>query len=106
MALILGVGPFIAGGYLTTVLVTAGAGCGGRRPAGGLTGTGLGEDEARHYDEQFKAGRAVVTVNAGDRYTEAAGLPRDSGDQTYPPGAAGLTRQAPRQQCGSPWGRA
>ena len=46
---------------------------------GRLTGLGMDEAEAKHYDEQFKSGRAVVTVNASERYTEAADILRDLG---------------------------
>jgi hypothetical protein len=85
MALIPGIGPFLAGGYLGTVLIAAGGGAVAGGLLGGLTGMGLEEDEARHYDEQFKAGRAVVTVNAGDRYTEAADILQQMGGQRYQP---------------------
>ena len=47
----------------------------------------MDEDEAKHYDEEFRAGGVVVTVNAGDRYTEAADTLRDSGGQTFQPAA-------------------
>jgi hypothetical protein len=85
MALIPGVGPFLAGGYLGTVLIAAGGGAVAGGLLGGLTGMGLSEDEAKHYDEQFKAGRAVVTVNAGDRYTAAADILQQMGGHSYQP---------------------
>ena len=92
MALIPGIGPFLAGGYLGTILIAAGGGAAAGGLLGGLTGMGMDEAEAKHYDEQFRAGRVVVTVNAGDRYTAAADILRDSGGQTFQPGAAGATR--------------
>ena len=92
MALIPGIGPFLAGGYLGTVLIAAGGGAVAGGLLGGLTGMGMDEDEAKHYDEQFKAGRVVVTVDAGDRYTEAADILRDGGGHTFQPGATGTTR--------------
>ena len=92
MALIPGIGPFLAGGYLGTVLIAAGGAAAAGGLLGGLTGMGMDEDEAKHYDEQFRSGRVVVTVNAGDRYTEAADILRDSGGQTFQPGATGATR--------------
>jgi hydrogenase maturation factor len=83
MTLIPGVGPFLAGGYLGTVLIAAGGGAAAGGLLGGLTGMGMDEDEAKHYDEQFRAGRVVVTVNAGGRYTEAADILAASGGQTF-----------------------
>ena len=86
MTLIPGIGPFLAGGYLGTVLIAAGGGAVAGGLLGGLTGMGMDEDEAKHYDEQFRAGRVVVTVNAGGRYTEAADILAQSGGQTFRPG--------------------
>lgn len=83
MALIPGIGPFIAGGYLATILTTAGVSAAAGGLLGGLAGLGFDEGETRHYEEAFKGGRAVVTVDAGDRYTEAADILRDSGGDTY-----------------------
>jgi hypothetical protein len=91
MALIPGLGPFLAGGYLGTVLIAAGGGAVAGGLLGGLTGMGMDEEEAKHYDEQFRAGRVVVTVNADERYTEAADILRASGGQTFRPGAVAST---------------
>lgn len=88
MALIPGVGPFIAGGYLATILTTAGVSAAAGGLLGGLAGLGFDEGETRHYEEAFKGGRAVVTVGAGDRYTEAADILRENGGQTYRPDGA------------------
>lgn len=74
MALIPGVGPFIGGGMLATVLGSAGIGAAAGGLLGGLAAAGLSEDEAKHYEGEFKAGRAIVTVNSGDRYSEAADI--------------------------------
>ena len=71
MALIPGIGPFLAGGALGTILITAGASAAAGGLLGGLAGMGFGEDEARFYDEEFRAGRPVMTVNAGERADEA-----------------------------------
>lgn len=85
MALIPGIGPFIAGGYLATILTTAGVSAAAGGLLGGLAGLGFDEGETRHYEEAFKGGRAVVTVDAGNRYTEAADILRDSGGDIYRP---------------------
>ena len=73
IALIPGVGPFIAGGLLATVLTGAGV---------GAAAGDLGE---------FKAGRPVVTVNAGDRYSEAADILDRSGGRGYQAGGSTTT---------------
>ena len=88
MALIPGVGPFIAGGALATVLITAGAGAVAGGLIGGLAGMGVDKDEAEHYDREFQAGRAVVTVKAGDRYSEASDILDRSGGQRFQPTSA------------------
>ncbi len=85
MALIPGVGPFIAGGYLGTILTTAGVSAAAGGLLGGMAGLGFDEDETRHYEDALKGGRAVVTVQAGDRYTEAADILRDCGGDTFRP---------------------
>ena len=90
-ALIPGVGPFIAGGLLATVLTGAGVGAAAGGLIGGLTGMGLSEDEAKHYEGEFKAGRPVVTVNAGDRYSEAADILDRSGGRGYQSGGSTTT---------------
>lgn len=86
MALIPGVGPFLAGGYLGTVLTAAGVSAAAGGLLGGATGLGFDEDETQHYEDALKGGRGVVTVQAGDRYTEAADILRDSGGDTFRPG--------------------
>ena len=91
IALIPGVGPFIAGGLLATVLTGAGVGATAGGLIGGLTGMGLSEDEATHYEGEFKAGRPVVTVNAGDRYSEAADILDRSGGRGYQAGGSTTT---------------
>lgn len=80
--LIPGVGPAIAGGILAPLLgagatataagvagAAVGATAGGI--VGALTGMGVPEDEAKYYENEFSQGRAIVTVKAGARYTEA-----------------------------------
>jgi hypothetical protein len=52
---------------------------------GGAAGLGFDEGETGHYEEALKGGRAVVTVRAGERYTEAADLLRECGGETYRP---------------------
>ena len=41
------------------------------------------EDESRHYEEKFKAGRTGVTVRAGECVAEALDMLRRNGGQRY-----------------------
>lgn len=90
MALIPGVGPFLAGGYLATILTTAGVSAAAGGLLGGLAGLGFEEGEARHYEDEFKSGRTIVTVNAPGRYDEAMDILRRNGGRGY--GADGTVR--------------
>ena len=83
MALIPGIGPFLAGGALGTVLITAGASAAAGGLLGGLIGMGASEEEAKYYDEEFRAGRPVMTVNAGDHSDEAREIFQRSGGYDY-----------------------
>jgi hypothetical protein len=38
---------------------------------GAMVGLGISEEEARVYEKEFNAGRAIVTVHAGERAQEA-----------------------------------
>ncbi len=62
------VGPVLAIGTLGTVLLNAVGGAAIAGLAGALIGWGIPEEDARFYEEEVKAGRFLVTVNAGDRY--------------------------------------
>ncbi len=50
---------------------------------GALTGLGVSDEDARFYDEEFRAGRPVMTVNAADRYDEAREVFRRHGGYDY-----------------------
>ena len=73
------VGPAIAAGTLGVVLSNAAAGAGIAGLLGALVGAGIPEHEAKYYQGEFEAGRAIVTVNAGSRSDEAAGILRRCG---------------------------
>jgi hypothetical protein len=94
MALIPGVGPFIAGGALATILTTAGVSAAAGGLLGGLAGLGASEEEAKFYDQEFRAGRPVMTVNAGDRYDHASEIMRRSGGYDYASRGMGGTSTA------------
>lgn len=61
-----GIGPFISGGILVT-LIGGGAGW----LIGGLSGLGISEEDARYYQEQVESGRSLVSVKTADRVEDA-----------------------------------
>jgi hypothetical protein len=77
--LIPGIGPAIAGGTMMALLASAGAGAAVGGVLGGLVGLGIPEEEARYYEEEFQAGRTIVTVQADDRYREALEILHNQG---------------------------
>jgi uncharacterized protein (TIGR02271 family) len=66
-----GVGPIIAGGALASTLAGAGIGAAAGGLLGALMGMGIPEEDARHFDEGFRSGGTLVTVNAQGREEEA-----------------------------------
>ena len=63
-------GPAFAGGILVTVFSAAlGAMAGGF--LGAFAAIGVPEEHARHYEEEFNAGRTIVTVKTEDRQQDA-----------------------------------
>jgi uncharacterized protein (TIGR02271 family) len=74
-----GIGPIIAGGTLASTLAGAGIGAAAGGLLGALVGMGVPEEDAKHFDEGFKAGGTLVTVNAGARADEARDCLSESG---------------------------
>jgi uncharacterized protein (TIGR02271 family) len=74
-----GVGPIIAGGTLASTLAGAGIGAAAGGLLGALVGMGVPEEDARHFDQGFRAGGTLVTVNAGARADEARECLYESG---------------------------
>jgi len=70
------IGPVIAGGTLAAIAASAGLGAAAAGIAGLFIGMGIPEDEANYYEDEFKAGRTIVTVKADNRYDEAAAIIR------------------------------
>jgi len=68
------IGPAIAGGTLVALLSSAAAGAATAGVAGALIGLGIPEDEANYYETEFKAGRPLVTGDAGDRVAAAQAI--------------------------------
>jgi len=73
------VGPAIAAGTLGVILSNAAAGAGIAGLVGALVGAGVPEHEAKYYDEEFSAGRSIVTVTADGRVDEAMAILRRHG---------------------------
>jgi hypothetical protein len=74
-----GVGPVLAAGVLTTALGYGAAGAAVGGIYGAMRGLGVSEDEALRYEQQFKAGKAIVAVHAGPRLADAAAVFRRHG---------------------------
>jgi uncharacterized membrane protein len=66
-----GVGPFITAGAFATALTGAALGAGAGAIAGALVGMGIPEDEAKYYEQEVRAGRALVVVRAKGRAAAA-----------------------------------
>jgi uncharacterized protein (TIGR02271 family) len=73
------IGPAIAGGTLAVLLSSAAAGAAATGLAGALIGMGMSKEEAEFYEGEMKAGRTIVTVNAGSRRDEALHILRQFG---------------------------
>ena len=85
-----GVGPIIAGGVLASTLAGAGIGAAAGGLIGALMGMGIPEEDARHFDEGFRAGGTLVTVDAGTREEAARECLREAGADL---GSAGRSAQ-------------
>jgi hydrogenase maturation factor len=72
--LIPGVGPIVGAGLLAATLGGAGIGAAAGGLVGGLTGLGVSDEDAKYYDDEFRAGRTLVVVKAEGRYDEAYGI--------------------------------
>jgi len=68
------IGPVLALGTLGTILVNAAGGAAIAGLAGALIGWGIPEEDAEYYENEVKAGRYLVTVEAGDRSAEARSI--------------------------------
>jgi hypothetical protein len=74
-----GVGPIVAAGALGAALTGVAVGAGVGAIAGALVGIGVPEDEAAWYEQEVRGGRALVTVQAGERADEARAIMRQFG---------------------------
>jgi hypothetical protein len=89
------IGPAIAGGTLGVILSNAAAGAGIAGLIGALVGAGVPENEARYYEDEFAAGRTIVTVDTMDKSAEATEILRRNG--AYDMSSRGSTVGEPRR---------
>lgn len=68
------VGPALFAGTLGVLASNAAGGAAVVGVIGALTGWGVPEEHARHYESEVAAGRAVVTVNSEARIDEARAI--------------------------------
>lgn len=73
------IGPVIAGGVLTAIAVSAAAGAAAGSVLGALIGLGVPEEDARRYEQDFLAGRTIVTVRTETQREQAANILRRHG---------------------------
>ena len=78
-----GVGPVIAGGILASALAGAGIGAASGGIHAALTHLGLSTEQADELETQFRAGAALVTVEAGARVQEASSIFQKYGGQLH-----------------------
>jgi hypothetical protein len=73
------VGPVIAGGIFASILASAAGTAVAGGIVGALVGLGIPEDEAKYYEDEFKVGRSIVTVQAAGKSGQAEEIMRRFG---------------------------
>ena len=68
------IGPAIAGGVLASLFASAALGAAAGGLIGALVGLGIPEEEAQYYEEEFRAGKILVTVRDDSRVEEARAI--------------------------------
>jgi hypothetical protein len=68
------IGPVVAGGWLMSILASAGGTAAVGALVGALVGLGVPEEDARYYEGEVTAGRTLVTVRAQGRLGEAMAI--------------------------------
>jgi len=98
-----GIGPVVSAGILSTVLGTAGAtavagaAVGGTvgGVAGALVGLGIPHEEAKYFDEGFRKGGMLVTVNTSGNASEVAQMLQQNGGDLSPASQTSQMSQQP-----------
>lgn len=73
------IGPVIAGGVLAAIAASAAAGAAAGGVLGALIGLGVPEEDARRYEQDFEAGRTLVTVRTVGHREQAEEILRRHG---------------------------
>ncbi len=73
------IGPAIAGGALIAALGGAALGAIAGGFMGAFVSMGVPEEQARQYEQEFKAGRTIVTVKTDDRQQDALNILSNNG---------------------------
>lgn len=73
------IGPAIAGGVLIAALGGAALGAVAGGFMGAFVSMGVPEEQARQYEQEFKAGRTIVTVKTDDRQQDALNILSNNG---------------------------
>jgi hypothetical protein len=68
------IGPAIAGGTLAIMLSSAAAGAAAAGVTGALVGLGIPKEDAEYYESEVIAGKTVVTIDAGERESDARAI--------------------------------
>jgi hypothetical protein len=87
VGLIPGIGPVLAAGALAGVLGGAAVGAAAGGAIGALVGMGVPEEDARYYDQEFRSGRTIVSVQANNRAPEARQILEQFGGRFREPAA-------------------
>jgi hypothetical protein len=77
--LVPGIGPAIAGGTLGVLLSSAAAGAAAAGVGGALIGMGIPDDDAAYYDNEFRSGKTIVTVQGGANAARAQSILNNAG---------------------------
>ncbi|WP_437185908.1 general stress protein [Planctomicrobium sp. SH668] len=80
-----GIGPAIFGGTLGVLLSSAAAGAAAAGIGGALVGLGIPDEDAKYYEEEFKAGRTIVTVHGTTNIAQAKDVLTQCGGYTRSP---------------------
>jgi hypothetical protein len=97
------VGPVLAGGLLTSVVASAAGGALVGGLVGTLVGLGIPEDDAQHYEKEFRSGRTLVVVQPGNRRDEAAAVLQRSGGEMRTTETKSSSTVLPPAQPNPPW---
>lgn len=73
------IGPVIAGGTLAAIAASAATGAAACGVAGALIGMGVPDEDAEYYENEFRAGRVIVSVKSDSRMAEAEAVLRKFG---------------------------